>query len=74
VVAADAGVRLRFGRAKADQIGAAIDKVLNTSFYRYNARRVRDSFHSAGGAAAAARHLMELAATPTPVAPGSRRS
>jgi len=63
VVDADAGVRLRFGRANADQIGAAIDKVLSTAFYWYNARRVRDSFRSAGGAAAAAGHLAELART-----------
>jgi UDP:flavonoid glycosyltransferase YjiC (YdhE family) len=61
VVEAGAGLRLRFNRADADAIGAAVDAVLTQPSYRDGARRVRDSFRAAGGAAAAARHLAELA-------------
>jgi MGT family glycosyltransferase len=61
VVDAGAGLRLRFNRADADAIGAAVDAVLSQPSYRDGARRVRDSFRAAGGAAAAARHLTELA-------------
>jgi UDP:flavonoid glycosyltransferase YjiC (YdhE family) len=59
----DAGVaeRIRFGRARADQIGTALDRVLTQPGYRAAAERVAASFKAAGGADAAARHLVELA-------------
>lgn len=61
VVAAGAGIRLRFGRATAAQIGAAVDAVLSEPTYRQAARRVQESFRDAGGAVSAAGHLEELA-------------
>lgn len=61
VVDAGAGVRLRFGRVTAEQIGVAIDQVLHESRFREQAKRIQQSFRSAGGVAAAADHLMELA-------------
>jgi hypothetical protein len=61
VLAAGAGLRLRFGRATATQIGSAVDAVLIDTGYAAAARRVRDSFRAAGGAAAAAGHLETLA-------------
>src|SRR6185295_1611698 len=61
VVDAGAGVRLRFNRADADQIGAAVDKVLADPAYAAAARHIGDSFRAAGGARAAADHLVELA-------------
>jgi MGT family glycosyltransferase len=61
--AVDAGVavRVRFGRARAEQIGAALDKVLTEPGYRASAERVAASFKAAGGAQAAARELIRLA-------------
>ncbi|GAA3524956.1 glycosyltransferase [Amycolatopsis ultiminotia] len=57
VVTAGAGVRLRFARARASHIGAAVDQVLDDPQYRTAARRVADSFRTAGGAPAAAAAL-----------------
>ncbi|MCK8680617.1 glycosyltransferase [Streptomyces lichenis] len=65
VVDAGAGVRLRFGRAGRAQIGAALDTVLTEPRHHEAARRLRASFHRAGGAGAAAEHLEELARHPT---------
>jgi UDP:flavonoid glycosyltransferase YjiC (YdhE family) len=62
VVAAGAGRRLRFARSTAAQVGAAIDTVLTDPGYPAAARVVRDAFRSAGGTAAAADHLVRLAA------------
>lgn len=61
--AVDAGVavRVRFGRADAGHVGAALDTVLTDPSYRDSARRVRKSFRAAGGAHAAADHLVGLA-------------
>ena len=61
--AVDAGVaeRIRFGRARAEQIGAALDKVLTQPGYRAAAEQVAASFRSAGGARAAAGALIRLA-------------
>jgi UDP:flavonoid glycosyltransferase YjiC (YdhE family) len=61
--AVDAGVaeRVRFGRARAEQIGAALDKVLTEPGYRASAEQVAASFKAAGGARAAARELIRLA-------------
>lgn len=60
VTGAGAGVRLRFARAGADQIGAALDRVLADPAYARDARRIGASFRAAGGAGAAARALLTL--------------
>ncbi|MFI0773578.1 glycosyltransferase [Streptomyces sp. NPDC021212] len=62
VVAAGAGVRVRFGRARAAALGEAIDAVLDEPGHRAAAERVGASFRAAGGARAAAGHLERLAA------------
>lgn len=62
VVAARAGLRVRFSRVTPDQLGAAVDTVLDpTGGYRQAAATVGRSFHAAGGAARAADHLERLA-------------
>ncbi|RLU83625.1 glycosyl transferase [Streptomyces griseocarneus] len=63
VTAAGAGIRIRFGRSDRHAIGAALDGVLTGPRYRTAARRVQDSFRAAGGAAAAAAHLEQFAAS-----------
>ncbi|GAA0420403.1 glycosyltransferase [Streptomyces luteireticuli] len=60
VTDAGAGVRVRFNRATAGALGAALDTVLHKPSYREAAGRVRESFRAAGGAAAAATHLEAL--------------
>ncbi|MFI1769421.1 glycosyltransferase [Streptomyces sp. NPDC020800] len=60
VTAVGAGVRLRFGRARAPEVGMALDIVLNDDRYARAARRVSRSFHRAGGTKAAADHIEEL--------------
>lgn len=64
VVRAGAGLRLRFGRARAAEIGHAVDSVLRDPHFRYAARVVQRSFEQAGGTAAAADRLEAL---PCPV-------
>jgi MGT family glycosyltransferase len=64
VVRAGAGLRLRFGRARAADIGQAVDSVLREPRFRYAARVVQRSFQQAGGTAAAADRLEAL---PCPV-------
>jgi UDP:flavonoid glycosyltransferase YjiC (YdhE family) len=66
VVAAGAGVRLRFDRATAPDLHAAIATVLASPSYAAGAARIRDSFAAAGGAPAAARHLETLTRHSTP--------
>ncbi|KDN17490.1 glycosyltransferase [Amycolatopsis rifamycinica] len=61
VVAAGAGIRLRFGRADAARIAAAVTEVLTEPAYRRAAETVAASFQAAGGSAAAAGHLEQLA-------------
>ncbi|MEC3975508.1 glycosyltransferase [Amycolatopsis sp. H20-H5] len=61
VVAAGAGVRLRFGRADADRIGAAVDEVLTEPSYRMAAETLSASFRAAGGSLAAATYLEQWA-------------
>lgn len=61
VVQSGAGVRLRFARATSSHIGTAIDTVLGQDTYRAAARRIARSFRAAGGAVAAADHLVTLA-------------
>ncbi|WP_199199156.1 glycosyltransferase [Amycolatopsis sp. CA-128772] len=57
VVAAGAGLRLRFDRAKAADIRKAI---ASAPAYAEGAARIRDSFEAAGGAEEAATHLEAL--------------
>ncbi|MFC7309041.1 glycosyltransferase [Streptomyces monticola] len=64
VTAAGAGVRVRFARSGRRQIGAALDAVLDEPQHGDAARRIRDSFRAAGGAAAAAAHLEKFAVEP----------
>ena len=61
VVAAGAGVRVRFARATPAQLRDAVTGVLDDPSYAAHAARVRDSFPAEGGAAAAARRLVDLA-------------
>jgi MGT family glycosyltransferase len=65
VTRAGAGRRLRFDRADAAQIGAALDSVLADPAYRAAAGRIRDSFARAGGAPAAAAALVALSRVAT---------
>ncbi|MBW5485371.1 glycosyltransferase [Streptomyces bambusae] len=60
VAAAGAGVRLRFGRARAQDLCEAITAVVDDPGYRRAARRIQTSFAAAGGAAAAADRLEKL--------------
>ena len=61
--AVDAGtaLRVRFGRARPEQLGAALDRILAEPEFARAARRVSASFRAAGGARAAADHLVRLA-------------
>jgi len=64
VVAAGAGLRVKFGRVQPAELRAAIARVRDEPAFRVAAARVRDSFAAAGGALTAARELesLELAA------------
>ncbi|MEU1626712.1 glycosyltransferase [Streptomyces sp. NPDC020096] len=64
VVAAGAGVRVRFGRITAARIGEAVDAVLDDPAHRAAARHIATSFRTAGGAAGAATHLEQLQPSP----------
>ena len=61
VVAAGAGLRIKFGRVQAPELRDAVLRVLGDPKMREAAGRVRESFAAAGGAAAAARYLEALA-------------
>jgi MGT family glycosyltransferase len=61
VVAAGAGLRVKFGRVTAPELRAAVDRILVEPAFRAAAERVRASFAAAGGAVAAATHLEALA-------------
>ncbi|GLY47206.1 glycosyltransferase [Lentzea sp. NBRC 102530] len=62
VVAAGAGVRLTYSRARAADIRSALTSVLDEPEYAAAAGAVRDSFLAAGGAAAAADRLEKVVA------------
>lgn len=65
VVDAGAGVRLRFGRADATRIRAAVEAVLDPAQgHRAAARSVGESFRAAGGSESAAARLETLSAEP----------
>lgn len=68
VVNAGAGVRLRFARAGAGHVAAAVDTVLGNPGYAAAAARIGDSFRAAGGAEAAAVALIAEARSPAAVA------
>jgi len=54
VVKAGAGIRLKFGRTRPDELRAAVRRALDDSALKEAAARIRGSFRAAGGAAAAA--------------------
>ncbi|MET9964042.1 glycosyltransferase [Streptomyces sp. NPDC006326] len=60
VVEAGAGVRVRFGRPRAEELRDALTAVLDEPGPRRAARRIQASFAAAGGAAAAADRLEKL--------------
>lgn len=60
VAEAGAGIRLRFGRLRAQELRDAVRTVLGDPAYRTAAGRIRDSFAAAGGAVTAADHLEKL--------------
>ena len=60
VVAAGAGVRVKFGRVQPAELAAAVRRVLDEPSLRTAAAAVQASFTAAGGAAAAATALEEL--------------
>jgi MGT family glycosyltransferase len=60
VVRAGAGVRVRFGRVRPDELLAAVRTVLDDPSYRRAAGVIRQSFLDAGGAVAAADALEAL--------------
>ena len=61
VVAAGAGLRVKFGRVQPDELRAAVTRVLTEPGFREAAQRIRGSFASAGGAEAAATALEAVA-------------
>jgi len=61
VVAAGAGVRVRFGRVRPAELAEAVRAVLDDPTYREAAVRLQQSFHEAGGSARAADELEKLA-------------
>ncbi|MCM3885414.1 glycosyltransferase [Frankia sp. R82] len=60
VVRTGAGVRIKFGRAGAHHVRAAVSAVLDDPTHRVAAARLRDAFRNAGGVAAAADHVEKL--------------
>ncbi|WP_405758634.1 glycosyltransferase [Streptomyces sp. NBC_00073] len=60
VVEAGAGVRVRFGRTRTEELCDALTAVLDDPGPRRAARRIQASFAAAGGAAAAADRLEKL--------------
>ncbi len=64
VVRAGAGIRVRFGRARAADLGAAVSEVLTDDRYRDAAAVIQRSFRAAGGPSTAADVLEDLACRP----------
>jgi len=60
VVAAGAGIRVKFARVRPDDLRNAVDAVLTDPSFRFSADRIATSFRAAGGAASAASHLEAL--------------
>jgi UDP:flavonoid glycosyltransferase YjiC (YdhE family) len=63
VVAAGAGVRVRFRRSTPEELGTAINEVLDGPSYRVAARRIGAAFRAAGGAERAAELVERLQRT-----------
>jgi MGT family glycosyltransferase len=61
VAAAGAGLRVKFGRVQAAELRDVVRRVLAEPEFAAAAARIRDSFQRAGGAAAAADALQQLA-------------
>jgi UDP:flavonoid glycosyltransferase YjiC (YdhE family) len=61
VTRAGAGIAVSFAAATPAQLAAAVTAVLDEPGYRGNARRIGEEFSAAGGTAAAAAHLVQLA-------------
>lgn len=61
VVRAGAGIRVDFGRSRAEELRSALRRVLAEPGFPAAARAVGASFAAAGGAEAAATHLIDLA-------------
>lgn len=66
VADAGAGLRLKFGRVRPEELRDAVRRVLGEPSFREAARRIQRSFREAGGAARAADLLVELAAGGAP--------
>jgi MGT family glycosyltransferase len=66
VVNTGAGIRLKYGRVKPEEIVNALLALLDNASYRRSAKGIQTAFREAGGASAAADGLEELAAR-TPV-------
>lgn len=62
VTRAGAGIAVSFSQASPRQLAAAVTAVLDEPGYRAQARRISEEFSAAGGAEAAAAHLVALAA------------
>ena len=69
---AGAGRRIKFGRAQATHVTAALDAVLTDERFRTAAEVIRRSFEAAGGPSAAADRLDAL--TPVPTAASRKRA
>lgn len=69
VAGAGAGLRVKFGRVRPDELAAAVTAVLGDPSYRAGAAAVTDSFRAAGGAAEAVRQLERLQQTMSDHAP-----
>jgi MGT family glycosyltransferase len=72
VVTAGAGVRLRFDRAQAKQVGEAVATIRGNPDYTTAADRLRRAFASAGGAPSAVEHLKALARQRVNAAPAPK--
>ncbi|MBJ8348324.1 glycosyltransferase [Antrihabitans sp. YC2-6] len=57
---AGAGLRVKFGRVRPPEVRDALLRVLDDASFREAARRIKESFTAAGGAAAAADHLERM--------------
>ncbi|GAB4013694.1 glycosyltransferase [Nocardioides ultimimeridianus] len=66
VVAAGAGLRVRFGRVGVPQMREAISAVLGEPSFSEGARRVQESYAAAGGVAAAADRIGQLVGAAVP--------
>lgn len=60
VVDAQAGIRLKYGRVRPEEIVEAITSVLETPSYRQAAKHIQAAFHAAGGSSAAVNGLESL--------------